>query len=246
MAYNKFAKIYDELINEDINYEEMASFIIEKSRELNIKEENYLDLACGTGNVTVQVGKHFKDIYGVDLSEEMLREAYDKLREKRIKGKIICQDISELELNRSFDLITCVLDSSNYITDYNDLKSYFKCVHNHLNEDGLFVFDINSYYKLSNVLGNNVFIYNEDNTFYTWENQFEDDICSMFLTFFVREGELFERFDEEHEERAYTLLEIEEALKEANLKIINKYNGYKNEEVHEESERIVFFVKKDN
>lgn len=244
MAYDKFAKIYDRLIYEDINYEEMASFILEKCKSYGVDNGNYLDLACGTGNVTVPVGKHFKNIYGVDLSEEMLREAYDKLRQNRIKGKIICQDISELDLNESFDLITCVLDSSNYITDYEDLKSYFKGVNSHLKDGGVFIFDINSHYKLSEVLGNNVYIYNEENTFYTWENSFEDDICSMFLTFFVREGDLYERFDEEHEERAYTLNQIEQALEEADLEIKEIYNGYKNEEIHEESERIVFVVAK--
>ena len=83
----------------------------------NIKFNDYLDIACGTGNITVRLAKHFKDIYGVDLSEDMLREAFDKLKSERIKGKIICQDMTELSLNRKFDLITSVLDSTNYITD---------------------------------------------------------------------------------------------------------------------------------
>ena len=32
-------------------------------------------MLLGTGNVTVRLAKHFKDIYAVDLSEDMLREA---------------------------------------------------------------------------------------------------------------------------------------------------------------------------
>ena len=128
MAYGEFAKIYDELINEDINYDEMVDCILRICNENNIEFNDYLDIACGTGNVTVRIAKHFKNIYGVDLSEDMLREAFDKLKSERIKGKIICQDMTELSLNRKFDLITSVLDSTNYITDEDDLEKYFSSV----------------------------------------------------------------------------------------------------------------------
>ena len=117
MAYGEFAKIYDELINEDINYDEMVERILDICSSYNVELNDYLDIACGTGNVTIRIAKHFKNIYGVDLSEDMLREAFDKFKEAKIKGKIICQDMTELSLNREFDLITSVLDSTNYITD---------------------------------------------------------------------------------------------------------------------------------
>ena len=98
MAYGEFAKIYDELINEDINYDKMVERILEICNSYNVELNDYLDIACGTGNVTIRVAKYFKNIYGVDLSEDMLREAFDKFKEARIKGKIICQDMTELYL----------------------------------------------------------------------------------------------------------------------------------------------------
>ena len=244
MAYGEFAKIYDDLINEDINYDNMVSRIIEICNEHNIECKDYLDVACGTGNVTVRLAKHFKDIYAVDLSEDMLREAFNKLKENRIKGKIICQDMTEMQLNRKFDLITSVLDSTNYITDEDDLEKYFSSVKEHLKDDGIFIFDVNSYYKLSEILGNNIYTYSEEDVFYTWENVFEDDMVSMFLTFFVKQGELYERFEEEHFERAYREEELESALSNCGLEIINKFDGYSNNKVQSSSERIVYVVKK--
>ena len=244
MAYGEFAKIYDDLINEDINYDNMVSRIIEICNEHNIEFKDYLDVACGTGNVTVRLAKHFKDIYAVDLSEDMLREAFNKLKENRIKGKIICQDMTEMQLNRKFDLITSVLDSTNYITDEDDLEKYFNSVKEHLKDNGIFIFDVNSYYKLSEILGNNIYTYSEDDVFYTWENVFEDNMVSMFLTFFVKKGELYERFEEEHFERAYKEQEIEHYLNEANLEVINKFEGYTKNDVQANSERIVYVVKK--
>lgn len=244
MAYGEFAKIYDELINEDINYDEMVDCILKICNENNIEFNDYLDIACGTGNVTVRIAKYFKNIYGVDLSEDMLREAFDKFKSERIKGKIICQDMTELSLNRKFDLITSVLDSTNYITDIDGLKNYFKGVYDHLKDDGLFIFDVNSYYKLSEILGNNIYTYSEEDVFYTWENVFEDDLLSMFLTFFVKKGELYERFEEEHLERAYKEEQLETVLEELNFKVINKFDGYSNYNVQANSERIVYVVKK--
>ena len=222
----------------------MVDCILRICNENNIEFNDYLDIACGTGNVTVRIAKHFKNIYGVDLSEDMLREAFDKLKSERIKGKIICQDMTELSLNRKFDLITSVLDSTNYVTDIEGLKNYFKGVYEHLKDDGLFIFDVNSYYKLSEILGNNIYTYSEEDVFYTWENVFEDDLLSMFLTFFVKKGELYERFEEEHLERAYKESQLESILEELDFKVINKFDGYSNDNVQANSERIVYVVKK--
>ena len=244
MAYGEFAKIYDELINEDINYDEMVKRILDICNLHNLELNDYLDIACGTGNVTIRIAKYFKNIYGVDLSEDMLREAFDKFKKEKIKGKIICQDMTELSLNREFDLITSVLDSTNYITDINGLQEYFKGVYNHLKSNGLFIFDVNSYYKLSEILGNNIYKYSEEEVFYTWENVFEEDLLSMFLTFFVKKGELYERFEEEHLERAYTEEQLEKELEKANLEVIAKFDGYTENYVQANTERIVYVVKK--
>ena len=244
MAYGEFAKIYDELINEDINYDEMVERIIDICNSYNLELNDYLDIACGTGNVTIRLAKYFKNIYGVDLSEDMLREAFDKFKESRIKGKIICQDMTELSLNREFDLITSVLDSTNYITDLNDLQNYFNGVYNHLKSNGLFIFDVNSYYKLSEILGNNIYTYSEEEVFYTWENVFENNLLSMFLTFFVKKGDLYERFEEEHLERAYTEKELEKELEKANLEVLAKFAGHTENYVQANTERIVYVIKK--
>ena len=244
MAYGEFAKIYDELINEDINYDQMVEKIVEICQCNNISFNSYLDVACGTGNVTIRLAEKFKDVYAVDLSEDMLREAFDKFKSKRIRGKVICQDMTELCLNKKFDLITSVLDSTNYIIEEDGIQRYFNAVYEHLNDDGIFIFDINSYYKLSEILGNNIYTYSEEEVFYTWENTFEDGLLSMFLTFFVKKGDLYDRFEEEHLERAYKEDEIKYYLKNANLDIISKFDGYTNNDVQANSERIVYVVKK--
>ena len=212
MAYGEFANIYDELIYEDIDYEKVSDKIIELCNNNEISFDDYLDLACGTGNVAINVAKYFKNTYAVDLSDDMLNVAFKKFKENKIKAKVICQDMCELQLNNKFNLVTCVLDSTNYLTEDGDIETYFERVYNHLKDKGLFIFDINSYYKLSEILGNNIYTYSSEDVFYTWENSFEDEVLNMFLTFFVKnKQDLYERFEEEHFERAYTEEFIEQS-----------------------------------
>ncbi|WML35871.1 class I SAM-dependent methyltransferase [Clostridium sp. OS1-26] len=184
-CYKEFAHIYDELINSDINYKEWASQILNICDELKINRKDYLDLACGTGNITGEIVSKFNSTWAVDLSYDMLTEAETKLRGNRNNIKFVCQDITELNLNRKFDLITCCLDSTNYILEDSKLKEYFLGVLNHLKDEGIFIFDINSYYKLTEVLGNNVYNYDDDNVTYVWQNSLEDDIVDMYLTFLL-------------------------------------------------------------
>lgn len=245
-TYKQFAQIYDELINEDINYEKWSDIIIDEVESNGVDRIDYLDLACGTGNLTIEIAEKFKNIWAVDLSEDMLMEAYDKLKSKGIKAKLVCQNICQLNLNKQFDLITCSLDSINYIINDNDIKNLFLNTANHLKQNGIFVFDINSYYKLTEILGNNTFNYDNDEVVYIWENNIENDILEMYLTFFVKNkaDNVYKRFDEEHIERAYKEEYIEKLIMDSGLVILNKIDNYECKCVNEKTERIVYFVKK--
>jgi len=242
--YEEFAYIYDELINSDIDYKKWADKILEVCEKLNLERNDYLDLACGTGNMTLELSRYFKNTWAVDLSSQMLTKAEEKLRALKIKAKFICQDISKLNLNRKFDLITCCLDSTNYIIEENDLNAYFNSVYNHLKNNGIFIFDINSYYKLINILGNNTFTFDNDNVVYIWDNFTENDIVQMNLIFFIKEDNLYKRFDEEHIEKAYTTNYLDNLLKNIGFKIIEKLNNYENLPIDDECERIVYVLKK--
>lgn len=243
-CYKDFAHIYDELINGDIDYIKWSNKILELCENFNLDKRDYLDLGCGTGNITEKIAPHFSNSWAVDLSSEMLTEAEGKLRNKGLKVKFVCQDITSLNLNKKFDLITCCLDSTNYILEEDKLESYFKSVFNHLKEDGLFIFDINSYYKLTNILGNNIYNYDDEKLTYIWENSLENEVVDMYLTFFVKENELYRRFDEEHSERAYKCEEIEDIMWKCGLNIVKKMDNYEDKIVKFDSERITYLVNK--
>jgi len=243
-CYKEFANIYDELINSDIDYKTWASNILCICKEYNLDMESYLDLACGTGNLTIEIAREFKHIWAVDLSNDMLAQAEKKMREALTKAKYVCQDICQLNLNNKFNLITCCLDSSNYILKEENFKKYLLGAYNSLKDDGLFIFDINSYYKLTNVLGNNTYNYDGEDVVYIWENYLENDIVEMSLTFFVKEGQVYRRFDELHSERAYKEEYVESLIKEIGFEIIKKMDNYEDKAVSDNSERICYVLSK--
>ncbi|SHI05635.1 class I SAM-dependent DNA methyltransferase [Clostridium grantii] len=243
-SYEEFATIYDNLIHGDIDYHKWSNKILEICKRKGIELNDYLDVACGTGNLTIELSKYFKVTWGIDLSSDMLMEAETKFRDARKKAKFVCQDMTDINLNKQFDLITSALDSANYITEDEGLKDFFSGVYDHLKENGLFVFDMNSYYKLSNILGNNLYTHDSEDIVYIWENVFEDEIVSMYLTFFLKNGEEYKRFDECHTERAYKEKDVEEILKSVGFNIVEKLDNYNEKKVTEKTERITYIVRK--
>ncbi len=241
-AYSDFALLYDELMN-DIDYEKWFHYIESIFEKYNKKPKTILEMACGTGNLTEFFCKSNYKVTCFDLSEDMLTVAYDKLSSYR-NVKILKQDMTDLSLgDNKFDIVISACDSINYITDSEDLLKVFNNAYDHLEEGGLFIFDINSYYKLKNIIGENIFIEDTDDIFYIWDNEFieDEEICNFYLTFFVKENGHYNRFDEMHRERAYRNTEVIEKLKESNFKNINMYDSFNFNEVKDDSDR-VFFV----
>ena len=116
-----------------------------------------------------------------------------------------------------------------------------------LKENGLFIFDISSFYKLSYVLGNNMYGENREDIAYMWQNYFDDEenLVEMELAFFVKDEDgRFERFEEVHQQRAYTEEEILDMLQSVGFKYIKIYSDFTFEAPKEDSERIFFVGRK--
>ena len=148
--YDEFANIYDRLQN--IDYASFVDYYQKIFESFSLKPELVLDLACGTGNVTIPLAERGYDMIGVDMSGEMLNIAADKARAKNLDILFLNQDMTEFELYGTVDAIVCSLDGVNYLTEDWQLEQLFALVKNYLNPDGIFIFDINSKYKLSKVL----------------------------------------------------------------------------------------------
>ncbi len=240
-SYEGFAQVYDTFM-EDVPYEEWAEYII-KIWSMHDKKINLVaELGCGTGNITTILAQKGYDMIGIDNSDAMLNKA----AEKNADGSILYlnQDMREFELYGTVDSIISVCDSINYITEEEDLLQVFKLVNNYLDPKGLFIFDLNTVYKFENVLGCNSYSQTTENSAYTWENYYDNEECinEFYTNFFVLDEKsgMYNRYEEYHYEKGWTVEKITELLEKAGLKLLNIYAEGSFQPPEENSQRIYF------
>ena len=243
-AYHALAKSYDRLTN-DVDYEATVEFYIEILRREGVKPRTCVDLACGTGSVTKLLAERGYDVIGVDLSEEMLTEAFQKVQDMENPPRFICQPLQELYLPRGVDLAVCALDSLDYITNPDDCAEAIRRTYKALNPGGIFIFDVNTPEKLRAMDGQ-VFLDEDDDVYCVWRGEFDEDtnICTYWMELFQREGEVWQRSLEEHAEYAYSEVQLRGFLKAAGFTHIEVYADRKFEAPGAGEQRIYFKARK--
>lgn len=250
-AYSGFAQIYDDYMHPE-DYQRWFEGVQGLIKEYSRPTKQILELACGSGNISILLAKDGYDVIGLDLSEEMLMVAKDKALEERVKIGFFQQDMTEYELNQKFDTVLCICDGMNYVLEDDSMEGLFARVHASLKEEGTFIFDISSYYKLKYILGESTIAESQDDSAFIWENFYDEtsDILSFDLSVFTKENGLYRRNDEVHEQRAYKLAEIKE-LSSRYFELISvqtdsfetvSIEDYNDEEM--ENERLFFVLKK--
>ena len=243
-AYHALAVSYDRLTN-DVDYEATVAFYNEILNREGLKPRTAVDLACGTGSVTAILARQGLDVIGVDLSEEMLTVAMEKVMDMEHPPRFICQSLQALKLPRGVDLAVCALDSLDYITDPRDCEEAIRRVYKVLNPGGIFIFDVNTPEKLRAMDGQ-VFLDEDDDVYCIWRGEFdwEVNICSYGMDLFQRKGNLWERSFEEHREYAYSQEQLTAYLKNAGFTHIEVYADRKFTAPEEGEQRIYFKARK--
>jgi 2-polyprenyl-3-methyl-5-hydroxy-6-metoxy-1,4-benzoquinol methylase len=243
--YNQFAYVYDVLMK-DVNYLKWVDYIERIFKHFAVKPRQVIDLACGTGNIAIPLKARGYDVMGIDQSEDMLCVAREKALKKGMNILFVCQDMRRVSLHHPVDAMTCMCDGINYILAEKELDLVFEGVHRYLNPGGIFIFDISSHYKLSSILGNNTFVETDQEISFIWRNCFDKrtNICEMELSFFVKEGEYYKRFDEFHYQRAYEIDEIVDGLIRNGFKSIEVYQPFTLKPPKKRCERIFFAAQK--
>lgn len=242
--YTYISQVYDQMI--EIDYSKWGNFIKNYfiENKVDIKNKSCLELACGTGNMTLELKKLGFSVTAVDISEDMLGIAEEKIRQKNYNVNFINGDMTDINFNKRFDNVFAFCDGYNYILEEEDILKSFNMVYNHLVDGGSFIFDISTKNKLINIIGNESFTLNREDLCYIWDNYYEKDLIEMYISFFVKEGELYRRFDEVHFQKAYEIDYIKRALENIGFESVKIYNDYESLPVEESSLRAVFIAKK--
>lgn len=263
-TYQAFASVYDELMS-DVPYDEWAQRIdrdirrygVSKTsgdrREAASEEEAVLasernlvaDLACGTGVVTRKLFDKGYDVFGVDISSEMLSRAMDSDEERGIM--YLNQDICELDLYSTIGTAVCICDSLNYLLSDEELEAAFAGVSNFLYPGGVFIFDCNTSYKYREAIGESTIAEAGDDVSFIWDNYYDEDenVNEYDLTLFIkREDGLYERAEETHLQRGIEKEDIESLASKSGLEIMLIADSDTDSEVSGETERIYAVLKK--
>ncbi len=248
-GYSSFALYYDEL-TQNIRYDKLALRINELILRFGGKKNGILlDLACGTGSLSEEMARLGYDVIGVDRSEEMLSAAIDKKLLSGLDIQYLCQDMQKLDMFGTVDITLCTLDSLNHLKNIDAIRRTVKRVALFSEPEALFIFDMNTPRKHMKTLGNNTFVYETDNVFCIWQNEYfpesSDNRVDIALDFFEKDKDgRYLRTSEEFSEIALETDVIRDILRKAGFEISAEYDSDSNSPVGADTDRILFICKK--
>ena len=243
-AYSSFAEVYD-IFQDNVPYEEWCSYVTGLLREQGVERGLVLDLGCGTGSLTGLLAEAGYDMIGIDNSGEMLQMAMDKRAASGQDILYLLQDMREFELYGTVRAVVSICDSMNYMMEYRDLVQVFRLVNNYLDPRGVFIFDLNTEYKYRELLADNTFAEAREESSFIWDNFYDESsgINEYDLTLFIREGQLYRKYEETHFQKAYSLDEVKRAALEAGMEFVAAYDACTRNPVREDSERIYVIMR---
>ena len=248
-GYGDFAYYYD-LLTENVDYESRCEYICNLLAENGVSKGILLDLACGTGTMSMLLSDKGYDVIGVDASEDMLSVAQEKKMESGKDIMFLCQRMEELDLFGTINAAVCTLDSINHITDEKTVQQVFSKVSLFMEDKGIFLFDVNTPYKHREVLGDNTFIYDMDDVYCVWQNSTDKKtlLTEVSLDIFEKDTEeeedVYYRYSEEFSEKGYELSQIEKWLTEYKFEVLGIFEEMTKNAVSERTQRAVFIARK--
>lgn len=247
MSYGVFAGVYD-ILTENVNYEIIADRIDALFGQDIKKQGSLLDLGCGTGTLSFLLEEKGFDVIGIDKSEDMLAESFEKKSELASDVMFLCQDLAELDLFGTAASAVCVLDTVNHIDSKEKVCEFFRRVSLFLEMNGLFLLDINTPYKHRKVLADNTFIYDTDDVYCIWQNSYDKDArrTDIDLDFFIKDGEAYFKESESFSEYEYSIHDIIKGLEQNGFTVLRQFDGYSEKNPTDTTERIVLLSQKTN
>lgn len=111
-------------------------------RQISLYGQPVLELACGTGRLTIPLAANGVEIMGLDISPQMLELAQMKARERHLRIPFVRGDVRDFDLSRKFKFIIIPAQSLSHLHEREELEACFACVRRHLAEGGRFLLEL--------------------------------------------------------------------------------------------------------
>lgn len=243
--YQEYARVYDRAGQLAFSLRMLPYLQLLLGRHV-VSGHTLLELACGTGTVAIAMAGEGWKVYGVDGSEAMLREARAKAAEAKVNITFSQQDMRTFVIPERVHLATCLYDSLNYMLTSEDLAAVFRRVSLSLLPGGLFLFDMNTAYALSNYWNDDVHLLDGPEMTVIYDSRYDErrQRVTARVTVFERVGELFRRISEEHVEQAYPAEQVATLLTDVGLEVEAHYRCFTFLPSDEETARIMWVARK--
>ncbi len=176
---------------------------------------HWLDLCCGAGSLLEILDRHGVAAVGVDLSAHQLAHA----RRNAPAAKLVRADVRRYRPTGQFHVVTCLLDSLNYLTATRDTLGLLRRVRGCLRPSGFFVFDINTTVGLEHNWSDETSVLRQSGQVVLVETSFNATAAKARCRFtgFVHSGRLWRQWQDEHVQRGYTAEQMQRLLRAAGL-----------------------------
>ena len=222
-------------IEEYLDFEEEIEKLYQTTKDIVIQKnpKTLIDIGCGQGEFCKLIQTYGIDTLGVDLSEKQIQIA----NEKGINAKYI--DIEDVK--EKYDCATAVFDVVNYLpNEY--IKTFLTNSYNLLNENGYFIFDINSLYGFEEVAQGALTI-DEDDNFIAIDANFVEKKLFTDITLFSKTGKNYKKDFGTITQYYYTNEELKNMLTDIGFAI--EEIKYFNLHDSEQSDKYIFICKKE-
>lgn len=250
-TYGGFAIVYDEIM-ESIDYDGWFSYVMEATARAGIRPSSMIDIACGTGSVSVRAAAAELKVTGVDKSENMLAQASEKAISGGFDITFFRQDMRGLTVSRPHDMAICLFDSINYMLSEADLFSVFSSVFKSLTSNGIFIFDLVTR-KKALLVSDRLEVGETGSCFFVFDSRFSPrtDTLTIDADFFVaRDTEVFSgvgtytRYHETHVKKVYDPEIVGRAIQDSGFSGWATCSGFTFRKGTQRSERYLFVCSK--
>jgi SAM-dependent methyltransferase len=216
-TYEGLAPFYDELTREH-DYEGWTHHLEQTALRFGVGGRRLLDAACGTGKSFLPFLERGYEVTACDISPEMVELA--RLKAPGVEPFVA--DMRALGRLGSFDLVTCLDDSVNYLLDDGELEAALASFAVNLAPDGVLVFDVNTVSTYRTTFARDAIVDGEG-LYLAWHGECTGDegpgcLAGLVIEAFRElESGLYERVSTRHTQRHHPRDDVEAALAGAGL-----------------------------
>ncbi len=228
--YDRLSTVYDAVWGGySSNYTPLIQQLL---RDRGIKYARVLDLACGTGTLALELGKKGHAVYGVDISEPMIRIARRKAQ-LLDNVRFAVHDMLSFSHPDLFDLVCCTIDSLNYVLSERAMTRFFTKVRELLKQGGLFVFDVNTDAMYTS-RHDDVITHTFNGKSFVQRLTFDRNTGAATAIFEFPGGEI-----EIHKQMPYSYATIRKILRQTGMRMIRKYSDFSGTRFRKGDERLI-------